>query len=32
MVLVVPPDLADQVIARAEGSGSAAFPVGFVRA
>ena len=32
MVLVVPPDLADQVIARAEGSGSAAFPVGLVRA
>ncbi len=32
MVLVVPPDRADQVIARAEGSGSAAFPVGFVRA
>jgi phosphoribosylformylglycinamidine cyclo-ligase len=32
MVLVAPPDRADQVIARAEGSGSAAFPVGFVRA
>ena len=32
MVLVVPPDRADQVIARAEGSGSAAFPVGLVRA
>jgi phosphoribosylformylglycinamidine cyclo-ligase len=32
MVLVVPPDRADQVIALAEGSGSAAFPIGLVRA
>jgi phosphoribosylformylglycinamidine cyclo-ligase len=32
MVLVVPPDRADQVITRAEGSGSVAFPIGFVRA
>jgi len=32
MVLVVPPDRADQVIARAEASGSTAFPVGLVRA
>jgi phosphoribosylformylglycinamidine cyclo-ligase len=32
MVLVVPPDRADQVVGRAEGSGSAAFPVGLVRA
>jgi phosphoribosylformylglycinamidine cyclo-ligase len=32
MVLVVPPDRADQVIARAEGSGSAAFRVGLLRA
>jgi phosphoribosylformylglycinamidine cyclo-ligase len=31
MVLVVPPDRADQVIARAEGSGTAAFPIGLVR-
>ena len=32
MVLVVPPDRADHVIARAEGPGPAAFPVGLVRA
>ena len=32
MVLVVPSDRADQVIARAEASGSTAFPVGLVRA
>jgi phosphoribosylformylglycinamidine cyclo-ligase len=32
MVLVVPPDRADQVIERAAGSGSTAFPIGLVRA
>jgi phosphoribosylformylglycinamidine cyclo-ligase len=32
MVLVVPPDRTDQVIERAEASGSTAFPIGLVRA
>jgi phosphoribosylformylglycinamidine cyclo-ligase len=32
MVLVVAPDRADHVVARAEGSGTASFPVGLVRA
>jgi len=32
MVLVVPPDRAERAIAHAGGSGSAAFPIGVVRA